>query len=296
VDLKLYLEEKRRAVEEALQRYLPAEDQFPPFLHRAIRYSVFAGGKRLRPILAIASCEAVRGDWRRVLPHACALELIHTYSLIHDDLPAMDDDDYRRGLPTSHRVFGEAIAILAGDALLSEAFRLLSSPEAREGLDDSLVLDLIHEIAAASGSEGMVGGQALDVHEEGKEVDVGLLQWIHAHKTGAMITVSVRTGARVGGAREEELEALTRYGKAIGLAFQIVDDILDVEGEEGKLGKRVKKDASKKKATYPGLLGLERAKEEAGRLLGEALSAIEGFGEEADPLREIARYVIERRR
>ena len=283
-------------IDEALDRYLPSEESFPPSIHRAMRYSLFAGGKRLRPILAIASCEAVGGEEAKVLPYACALEMIHTYSLIHDDLPALDDDDYRRGVPTCHRRFGEAMAILAGDALLTEAFRLMSDAEALGALSAEVALEVINEIATSAGSSGMVGGQTVDVEAEGKEeVDPSVLHWIHQHKTGAMIRAAVRTGAKVGGAGEEELEAITRYGEAVGLAFQIVDDILDVEGEEAELGKEVGRDEKRGKATYPRVFGLEEAKEEARRLLGVAIDSLRPLDQRADPLRGIAHFVVARR-
>ncbi len=280
MDLEAYLREKREMVEEALQRYLPHEDAIPSQLPKAMRYSVFTGGKRIRPVLMLAACEAVGGDPRKALPFACALEMIHTYSLIHDDLPAMDDDDFRRGFATSHRVFGEAMAILAGDALLTEAFRLMASPEARGELPEGLVLEVIADIAQAAGVKGMVGGQALDVESEGRDVDLETLRWIHHHKTAAMISVAVRTGAKIGGATPEELEAFERYGKAIGLAFQVVDDILDVEEE--------------KAATYPRVVGLPEAKREAERLLQEALEALEPLRERSEPLQAIAQFIVER--
>lgn len=280
MDLEAYMRQKREMVEEALRRYLPREDAIPSRLPEAMRYSVFTGGKRIRPVLMLAACEVVGGDPRKALPFACALEMIHTYSLIHDDLPAMDDDDLRRGFATSHRVFGEAMAILAGDALLTEAFRLMASPEARGGLPEALVLEVIADIAQAAGVKGMVGGQALDVESEGKAVDLETLRWIHCHKTAAMISVAVSTGAKIGGATPEELEALKRYGKTIGLAFQVVDDILDMEEE--------------KAATYPRVVGLVEAKREAERLLQEALEALKPLQERSKPLQAIARFIVER--
>ncbi|HEX16160.1 MAG TPA: polyprenyl synthetase family protein [Deltaproteobacteria bacterium] len=267
-------------VEEGLRRFLPPEGSIPSQLPEAMRYSVFTGGKRIRPVLVLAACEAVGGDPSKALPFACALEMIHTYSLIHDDLPAMDDDDYRRGHATSHRVFGEAMAILAGDALLTEAFRIMASPETRGELPEGLILDVISEIARAAGVYGMVGGQAVDVEVEDREVDLKTVQWIHRHKTGALIAAAVKVGGKVGGATPGEMEALSRYGEAIGMAFQVVDDILDY-GEE-------------KKATYPRLAGLEEAKEEAKRLFQEAVEALDPLGERGEPLRAIARMIVER--
>ncbi len=295
VDLKEYLEDRRALVEAGLQRFIPGETTLPPELHRAMHYSLFAGGKRLRPILTIAAAEAVGGTAQEVLPVACAFEYIHTYSLVHDDLPAMDDDDLRRGRPTSHKVFGQAIAILVGDALLTEAFSLLTNPAHVGHLDPRLLRTVIHEIALAAGSQGMVGGQAVDILSEGKVIDLSFLQYIHTHKTGALILCTLRAGAHLAGATGDELDAITRYGKAGGLAFQIADDILDIEGEEAMRGKKRGGDATRGKATYPGLVGLDEAKGEAQRLVQEALDAIASFNHRADPLREIARFIVLRK-
>src|SRR5512136_281943 len=213
MDIHRYLQEKKKIVDSALERYLPKKEELTSNLYKAIQHSLFAGGKRIRPILSIASFEAVGGEGERILPFACALEMIHTYSLIHDDLPAIDNDDYRRGKPTCHKVFGEAIAILAGDGLLTEAFRLMTNQPTKDhsSSDGGLVLDLINEVAQAAGVLGMVGGQVVDIESEGKAVDLPTVQYIHTHKTGAMILASVRAGARLGGARETLLRALTRY-------------------------------------------------------------------------------------
>jgi geranylgeranyl diphosphate synthase type II len=244
----------------------------------------------------MASFEAVGGKGDGILPFACALEMIHTYSLIHDDLPAMDNDDYRRGKPTCHKVFGEAVGILAGDALLTEAFQLMTNqgiqelPKHREGL----VLHVIHEVAQAAGMLGMVGGQVLDIESEGKEVDFPTLQYIHTHKTGALILVSVRLGAKLGGASEEGLKALARYGEGVGLAFQIADDILNIEGNATQLGKKTGSDLSRRKATYPTLLGIEESKRRAKELVEMSVNTIRSLGAEAEPLREIARFVLSR--
>lgn len=302
MDIKKYLREKKEIVDSALEGYFPrrsdsaGEGVFPTSLQKAIQYSLFAGGKRIRPVLSMAAFEAVGGRGEGILPFACAVEMIHTYSLIHDDLPALDNDDYRRGKPTCHKVFGEAIGILAGDALLTEAFRLMTNqslqgPSFRDG---ELVLDVTHEVAQASGMLGMVGGQVLDIESEGKEVDFPTLQYIHTHKTGALILVSVRVGAKLGGAREDSLKALTRYGERIGLAFQIADDILNVEGKAALLGKKTGSDLSRGKATYPSLLGLEESKRRAEELIELAVDAIRPFGPEAEPLREIARFILSR--
>ena len=292
--LKEYLKTRCQLVDEALGRFLPEADELPASLHGSMRYSVFAGGKRVRPILLLAACEAVGGQVPVALPAACAMEMIHTYSLIHDDLPAMDDDDFRRGNPTNHKVYGEATAILAGDALLTEAFILLARAE--DGADPAARLRVIHEIAHASGSRGMVGGQVVDMESEGKgEVDLATLSYIHTHKTGALIRASVRAGAILGGASVESLEALTRYGDAIGLAFQIADDILDVEGTTEELGKDAGSDQARGKATYPALMGLEASKERARELVQMALDALSVFDERAEPLRAIASYIVKRK-
>ena len=301
MDLKKYLQKKKEIVDSALEKYFPnrpgsvAEGVFPTSLHTAIRHSLFAGGKRVRPILSMAAFEAVGGEGDKILPFACALEMIHTYSLIHDDLPALDNDDYRRGQLTCHKVFGEAIGILAGDALLTEAFRLMTN-RSMGGLSlrDGQILDVIHEIAQAAGMQGMVGGQVLDIESEGKEVDFPTVEYIHTHKTGALILVSVRAGARLGGGDEAALRALTRYGEGIGLAFQIADDILNVEGKSALLGKKTGSDLSKGKATYPSLLGLEESKRRARELVELAVDAIRSFGSEAQPLREIAWFIVSR--
>lgn len=291
-----YLEARRLLVEEALHRFLPPETAEPAVIHRAMRYSVFGGGKRLRPVLVLAAAEAVGGAPEPFLPVAAALELIHTYSLIHDDLPAMDDDDFRRGRPTSHRVFGEAVAILAGDALLTEAFGLLTAPDCVNRRDPKRLLTVIQEIAAAAGSRGMVGGQTLDILSEGQAVDGAHLESVHRHKTGALIRASLRAGALLAGASPAELEAITAYGEAVGLAFQIADDILNVEGEAAMTGKAVGSDAAKGKATYPSVHGLKEAKARAAALVAEALKALEPLDARADPLRGIARFIVERRR
>lgn len=296
VDLKAYLKEKISVVDAALEQYLPEERQRPQSIHKGMRYSVFAGGKRVRPVLMLAACEAVGGDINKVLPAACAMEMIHTYSLIHDDLPAMDNDDFRRGRPTSHKVFGEAIAILAGDALLTEAFRLLSDPQFANGIPAEVRLAVINEIAVSAGTFGMVGGQVVDMESEGRsEIDLPTVQYIHTHKTGALIKGSVVAGALLGGADEKQLEAIRRYGKAAGLAFQIADDILDIEGNTEDIGKTAGSDEARGKATYPAVIGLPAAKQEAAAMMDEAMLAIEPLGTAAEPLREIARYIVERK-
>lgn len=295
MDLKRYLKEKKEVVDEALERYFPGQEAtdgktgYPVSLHQAIRHSLINGGKRIRPILSIASFEAVGGRGNDILPFACGLEMIHTYSLIHDDLPAIDNDDYRRGKPTCHKVFGEAIGILAGDGLLTEAFRLMTNSTSA---DPAAVLDIVHEIARAAGISGMVGGQVADIESEGKEVDLPAVQYIHTHKTGALILASVRTGVKLGGGKGEVLKAFTQYGERIGLAFQIVDDILNVEGKADLLGKNTGSDRFKKKATYPSLLGMEESKRRAKELMESAIDILHPFGPEVEPLKEIARFIV----
>jgi geranylgeranyl diphosphate synthase type II len=293
--LEDYLAERKARIDEALDRLLPGEESYPPEIFRAVRYSLFAGGKRLRPILCLAAAEAVGGKADAVMPAACALELIHTYSLIHDDLPAMDNDDYRRGRLTSHKVFGEGIAILAGDALLTEAFCLLTRRERMPGIPPERLLDVAAEAAEAAGFFGMVGGQALDIRSEGEAVDLENLQRIHRMKTGALLCVSLRTGAILAGGSPSELEALSDYGRQIGLAFQIADDILNVEGDQALLGKGTGSDAARGKVTFPALMGVAASRTRAEKLILRALGAIASFDERADPLRGIAGYILRRR-
>lgn len=296
MDLKQYLKKMQQMVDENLEKYLPLADELPSSIHASMRYSVFAGGKRVRPVLMLSACEAVGGDMRTAIPAACAMEMIHTYSLIHDDLPAMDNDDFRRGNPTNHKVFGEATAILAGDALLTEAFILLSKPEWAEGLAPSTLARVIHEIALCSGSRGMIGGQVVDMESEGKkEIDLATVQYIHTHKTGALIRASVKTGALLGGAGEADLNAMIRYGEAVGLAFQIADDILDIEGTTEQIGKDAGSDQARGKATYPAVMGLAESKRRASELVETAIEALYRFGEKAEPLRAIASYIAQRK-
>jgi geranylgeranyl diphosphate synthase type II len=295
MDLKAYLEERRGLVNRTLEAYLPAV-RGPAFrVVQAMHYSLFAGGKRLRPILCLAAAEAVGGDAGEVLPVACALEMIHTYSLIHDDLPAMDDDDLRRGQPTCHKKFDEATAILAGDGLLTLAFQIMADAASHfEGREADL-LAVIQLIAAASGYPGMVGGQMLDLQAEGRKVTLKELETIHRMKTGALLTAAVRSGAMMAGGTRAEVTALTGYGEKFGLAFQVTDDLLDVEGEAAEMGKATGMDAERRKATYPGLLGQGEAREWAQRLVAAAVADLEDFGPAAGPLREIARYLLVRR-
>jgi geranylgeranyl diphosphate synthase, type II len=294
VDLERYLKDRRAMVDAALDRFLPAESAPPPRVHQAMRYSVLAAGKRLRPILVIAGAEAVGAAPADVMPTACALEMVHTYSLIHDDLPAMDDDDYRRGRLTNHKVFGDAVAILAGDALLTLAFKLVAE-NAAHVKDPRIVCDVVAELADAAGTHGMVGGQVVDIESEGKTISPETLEYIHIHKTAALIRVSLSVGARLGGGDAAALDAIADAGQSLGLAFQIVDDILDVEGSLEALGKTAGSDARKQKATYPAVHGLEASRREAQRLIKRTKDRLGVFGERAAPLCALADYVIERK-
>ncbi len=294
--LKAYLHDRQKIVEEALQHYLPADD-IPAKIYEAVRYSVFNGGKRIRPILCLAAAEAVGGDLASAMPVACALELIHTYSLIHDDLPAMDNDDFRRGKPTCHKVFGEDMAILAGDALLTEAFVLLSRAEKvrLSGFSAERRLAVIQEIAYAAGICGMVGGQALDVLSGKSESGEDTLREIHRRKTGALIVAAVKSGAIIFNAGKDKIQSLAEYGINAGLAFQIADDILNVEGDRELMGKETGSDAAHNKLTYPSLLGMELAKEKLAKYIDAAVASLSNFDERAMPLIVIARYVMERK-
>lgn len=293
-----YMEARRAEVETFLGRLLPSEGLFPPKIHESMHYSLMAGGKRIRPVLCMAAAEAAGGGITgndALLAVASSFELIHTYSLIHDDLPAMDNDDFRRGKPTNHKVFGEAVAILAGDALLTLAFDLLVDRKYTGTIPADRLLAITHEIARASGVSGMVGGQAGDIYFEGRDVDFATLEFIHIHKTGALIRAGVVTGGMVAGANDKQLEALNHYGREIGLAFQIADDILDVEGTMEEMGKNVGGDSGKGKKTYPAFFGVEESRRLAEAALGRALKALECFDHKADSLRELAEFIVFRR-
>ena len=292
--LEPYLERRRRLIDRALERLLADHDPPPKTLGKAMAYSLFSGGKRIRPILALASGEAVGARVQRILPYACALEMIHAYSLVHDDLPAMDDDDLRRGAPTNHVVFGEAMAILAGDGLLTEAFRVMAQAALRRGQNRTVALRAIGEVAAGAGMAGMVGGQVADIEAEHRKPTRRRVEYIHTRKTGALLRASVRVGALIGGARPKQYADLDRYGAAVGLAFQVTDDVLDVEGGTAKTGKRVGRDAALDKVTYPAALGMAKTKRYARELLDTTLGALESFGPRAEPLRQIACSVVER--
>ena len=294
MDIKSYLKKKREIVDRSLETLVPPASTFPPTVFDAMRYSLFAGGKRIRPILAIAAAEALGAKVAGLLPIAGALELIHTYSLVHDDLPAMDNDDLRRGRPTCHKVYGDAIAILAGDGLLNLAFEVLSDPRRLKVVPANRMLAIIAEIARASGAFGMVGGQVVDMESEGKDVDLPTLEYIHTHKTGALLRASVRVGALYGRASELRLRALTRYGEYVGLAFQIADDILDLTGTQEEIGKDVGSDLKKGKKTFPSFYGLAESRKRAQEVSDRAIAALKNFDAKADPLRELARYIITR--
>ena len=291
-DLDAYMKERLAAVDAALDRFLPPETERPETLHKAMRYSVFAGGKRLRPILVMAGAEAVGGSAEQVMPTACAMELIHTYSLVHDDLPAMDNDDFRRGVPTNHKVFGEATAILAGDALLTLAFRLVADNLRQTSTG---ALDVVADIADAAGHGGMVAGQVADLEAEGRQVGADTVEYIHAHKTGALIRTSLRVGARLCGATAEQVRALSLAGADLGLAFQIVDDILDVVASSEELGKTAGKDQIQQKATYPAIYGIEASRARARDLIDEADAALDALGPRAEPIRALGRFILERK-
>lgn len=293
MDLQSYLNERRQLVEAALLRSID-DPAIPATLAKAMRYSLEAGGKRLRPILVIAGAEAVGGTADRVTPAAVALEMIHTFSLIHDDLPAMDNDSLRRGKPTNHKVYGEAMAILAGDGLLAEAFYVLT--RSCGGMDPQSVLDIIRDIALATGARGMTGGQAIDMEATGRMIGERELTKLHLSKTGALIKTSCTAGARLCGASSSQLTSLARYGDAIGLAFQIADDILDIVGDETEIGKDRGSDNAKGKSTYPAVIGIEASRSRAQALVDLAISSLSHFDNRAEPLRLIAKYVVERKK
>jgi geranylgeranyl diphosphate synthase type II len=290
--IREYLDVARQQVDDELDRLLPSADAYPSTIHKALRHSVLAGGKRLRPILCIEAGTLFGGDEVTILRRACALEMIHTYSLIHDDLPALDNDDLRRGVPTCHRVFGEATAILAGDALLTLAFENLASP-GPPGAEVNL--RVIHELSGAIGTRGgMVGGQVADLEAGAQGVDAARLEYIHSSKTGALIRMAARCGAIYAGASEPDIERLTVYGEKIGLAFQIADDLLDVLSSTETLGKTAGKDRQQQKATYPALYGVKESRRRASQLAEEGCEALHVYGSRAQRLQELARFLVER--
>lgn len=295
MNIKDYLEHKRIEVDRFLDEVIPPAATPPVTLHDSMRYSLLGGGKRIRPILTIASAEALGTSPPGLMATACSLELIHTYSLIHDDLPSMDNDDFRRGQPTNHKVYGEAVAILAGDALLTMAFDLISRPNLMKGCDPVRQARIIQELAFGSGNMGMVGGQVLDIQAEHQDIDLPTLQNIHKHKTGMLIRAAVRMGAIAGGADDRQLDDMTGYAEDIGLAFQIADDVLNVTGTREELGKNPNTDAERGKRTYPTFYGVDGARELADACVTRAIDRLSSFGSTADPLREIARYITSRR-
>tara|TARA_R110002096_G_scaffold24625_9_gene77460 strand:- start:6667 stop:7560 length:894 start_codon:yes stop_codon:yes gene_type:complete len=292
-ELKIYLKDRCKIVDKALNSHLPTARTRPATVHEAMRYSVFAGGKRLRPILCLAAAEACDGGIENALAPASAVECIHTYSLIHDDLPCMDDDDLRRGMPTSHIKYGEGIAVLAGDALLTIAFEILAKTPPAKRYDAGAY---IGELATASGSRHLIGGQVLDLEGEGSDVRLTptQLKYIHQSKTAALLTSSIRLGAMTANATPAKLEALTAYGQALGLAFQVIDDILDVTQTSEKLGKSAGKDEATDKSTYPALFGLEKSRREAARLTAKAHDAVKPFGKKGGQLHQIVDYLLDR--
>jgi len=292
VNLKKYLRTRQKVIDRALDRYLPKTSTKPVTLHKAMRYSLFAGGKRLRPILCLAAAEACRGSVDNALALACAIECIHTYSLVHDDLPSMDNDDFRRGRPTCHKVFGDGIAILAGDALLTIAFEIVSKAKPAPRYDISI---LLREIAVAAGSQKLIAGQVADLEAEGKRVKRGQLRFIHENKTAAMLKSSVRLGAMSANADARRLSAVTQFGERLGLAFQVIDDILDITQTSEILGKSAGKDVAAKKATYPAVIGLEKSRAETRRLTRQAHDALSVFRkDDAEALHALANYLLER--
>jgi geranylgeranyl diphosphate synthase type II len=293
--IEQYLDEKKSLIETALQKFMPHASGLAGDVIESMNYSLFAGGKRLRPILCIAGAEAVGGSADDVLAVACALELIHTYSLIHDDLPVMDNDDYRRGKPTNHKVFGEAVALLAGDGLLTLSFNLMARLGLERNVEKAVLLQTMDLISTAAGYKGMVGGQTVDISYEGKDSDPAVVEYIHRHKTGALIAAAVTSGAILAGGSEEEARSLNRYGQQIGLAFQIADDILNIEGDSDITGKGIGSDKERGKMTYPAVFGITESKRIQEELIDHAIEALKGFDEKADPLRDIARYIIKRK-
>lgn len=288
-----YLQTRREIIEEQLDKYFP-ENLFPEILIKSIRYSLLDSGKRIRPILMLAVADLFETPYEKVLPFACAVEMIHTYTLIHDDLPAMDDDDYRRGKLTNHKVFGEAIAILAGDALLTEAFKIMTEAALKNKISPKKTIEALYEISSRCGVNGVVGGQVMDIISENKKIDLPTLQYIHTHKTGALILAVVRMGAILCNASKKDIERLSEYGRCLGLAFQIKDDLLDIEGTFEKLGKKPGADTTKNKNTYPSIVGFKESKDILEQLTDKAYKAILQYNERAMHLRNFIFYLQNR--
>ncbi|MCC0644634.1 MULTISPECIES: polyprenyl synthetase family protein [unclassified Clostridioides] len=293
MEFKQHLKEKASFIEDVLKEYMPKEEGYQKTVIEAMNYSLSAGGKRLRPILTLEACKVVGGNEEEAIPFAIAIEMIHTYSLIHDDLPALDNDDLRRGRPTNHKVYGEAMGILAGDALLNYAFEVMLAGSINKENPEKY-LKAINEIAKGAGIYGMIGGQVVDVESENKQIEKEKLDYIHMNKTAAMMVGCMRAGATIGGANSEQMEEITKYAKNIGLSFQIVDDILDIVGDEAKLGKKVGSDIENHKSTYPSLLGLDKSKEIAHNLIDEAKKSIEKLSDNVDFLKGLAEYIVDR--
>ncbi|NLB18684.1 MAG: polyprenyl synthetase family protein [Syntrophomonadaceae bacterium] len=296
MDLQIELEIRKKIIEEALDKLMPTEDCRPHVIHQAMRYAVFNGGKRLRPILVLEGARLMGGDYASVLPIACAVELIHSYSLVHDDLPAMDDDDLRRGKPTCHLVYGDAIAILAGDGLLTLAFELMSTAVGNEPTNHKKALEAWGELAQAAGSRGMIAGQVVDLISEGQEIDEDTLLYTHYNKTGALFKASLKTGAIMSGANDSQLKALEDYAQQFGLAFQITDDILDVEGDELLTGKACGSDARSEKSTFVSVYGLDQSRKMAEQCVKKAIHSLGKFEESGEFLRELALSILPRRK
>ena len=292
-DLNSYLKEQKLVVEQALDRSIAIAR--PEKIYEAMRYSLLAGGKRLRPILCLATCELMGGTAAMAMPTACALEMIHTMSLIHDDLPAMDNDDFRRGKPTNHKVYGDDIAILAGDGLLAYAFEFVATQTKNVAPEN--IIRVVASLGRTVGAAGLVGGQVLDLESEGKtDITAETLSFIHTHKTGALLEASVVTGATIADANADDIARLSQYAQNIGLAFQIIDDILDITATDEQLGKTAGKDLQAQKATYPSLWGLEKSRLKAQELVDSAIEQLSIYGEKAEPLRAVANYIVTRDR
>jgi geranylgeranyl diphosphate synthase type II len=292
VNLQEYIDEKRAVIESSLRGIFATFKTTPDVLREAMEHSLFSQGKRVRPVLTLASCDALGGDIRKALPFGCAIEMIHTYSLIHDDLPSIDNDDLRRGKPTCHKAFGEAVAILAGDALLTEAFRVMADPRFTKDVPPQTVQAIVYEVARAAGGEGMVAGQVMDVLYEGQNTTTDVLNFIHENKTAALIRASVRVGAMVAGADAKQLDQISRFGQSVGLAFQIRDDLLDAEGDEARVGKRVRKDTAKQ--TYVKHYGIEASKKRIDELTESTVQSVAFLGDRAEVLVALARRMGKR--
>jgi geranylgeranyl diphosphate synthase type II len=294
MDFKNLLDRQVQLIDHALELALPKENGYQDIVFESMRYSVFAGGKRLRPILMLAACDFVGGYEKDVLPFCCAIEMIHTYSLIHDDLPAMDDDDFRRGKPTNHKVYGEGIAVLAGDGLLNYAYEIMLQSILQDSSDPKRKITAMGEIARAAGIYGMIGGQVVDLASENKSIDGDTLDYIHNHKTAALIVAAIRAGAIIGGADDHTLHCLTEYGKCIGLGFQITDDLLDILGNEQKLGKKVGSDIENHKSTYPSIHGIDPSIAKVQELFRKSLAALQEYDHKSAFFANLADYLVKR--